>query len=171
MADDRTTKRVKIKDDYGGEHDYLIIAHPSGKGWPLLLRLLKVGGKAFNVTVSGSPSKVAAELGEMIDKYKSMMETEVSKSGIGNLVFSLAADLLESPEIVSGLFAHTARDRGDLSRPDDFDSAFQANYGELVFAIVEVIKLNYGPLLSRLLGGASVLQGLGASLSTAAQKL
>ncbi len=148
----QTQVEFTLDDDYGGKHTYFVILHPAGTGWPLGLKLLKLFGPALGVVMDGANmGSVGDALGAVT---KAAADMEMNATEMGTTVGVLAGELLDDPALIRSVFEHTNRDTFKLEGAS-FDSAYQANYGELVQALYRVIKANFGPLFRRYLGQQS----------------
>jgi len=155
-------KRFSLKDDSGAAHQYEVIPHGAGAGWPLALKVLSILGPMVGKSMTGltldldKVVKAAADIqqgaGEMFGGSSFNLGT------LGYAAGELATALLADPHLVGQLFEHTQRDGQDLTNPAVFDTAYQANYFELMQALGKVVVLNFGPFLLKKLGNSPKLQ-------------
>jgi hypothetical protein len=151
----RTEHKKELVDDYGDMHQYYTIQMPAGKGWRLMLRLVRIAGRSIGLAVdSVDYSNLTAKSAEV----ESILDAGIDGAKIANALHSLAVQLIdEGGEVfLKELFEHTTRDGTELSQT--FDVAYQGNYGELFSALYFVLEANFGPFFRRRLGG--LLDGL-----------
>ena len=120
-------KKLSIESDNGSPQPYVIIPHPAGEGFRLATRLFAMAGPALghlaDVALSG-------KLDERLD-----MAAIVSE-------LASAAASADAPGLLRDLFRHTHRAGLDMGSTALFDSAYQANYGELAEAAIAIVEAN-----------------------------
>lgn len=162
-----------LTDDRGNSHEYYCIPHGSSKGWPLGLRLIKILGRALGLAlgdieanelpaaindIKGKLAENADDAGIDLTSQESVLDIQITYgmmakflAGAGIGLSELAGMLLAEPQLVHEILAHTTRDNKKVNQV--FEVAYQANYGELVKALFEVCKINWGPLFLQRFGG------------------
>jgi hypothetical protein len=158
-----------LQDDYGIDHEYYTILHPAGTGWQLALKLVKLLGPTLGAVLGEiNLGNVLESMGEVSKAATDGAELDLST--VGERLSTLAGHILQDQAIVSQVFEHTRRDNIEVMVA--FDSAYQGNYGELIQALYQVIKANFGPLFQRHLGKRSTIpQATGGSRTSTATQL
>ena len=163
------THDFQLYDARGNTHDYTVSPHPTSEGTMLVVRLLGMAGGPIGRLASSNLDVLIDLVPKMIAEYqdqsqggKEMTDQEFMialQKELGDLsdldldFQAILADILSAivqaggDEFIRSLLAHTFRDGQKLSQDALYDTAYQANYGELFKAIWEVIKAN-GFLLS-----------------------
>lgn len=140
----RDTTKTRINDSAGKGHAYECIQHAGRDGVKLMASLLDICAEPMAV--------VAGDAG----KGEKVALAEVNIAQLGAAVGAAARALVKSgsDELLDELFANTLRDGKPVM--DQFDAAYQGNYGELFSAIVFVVKANFGSAFNRApFGGTS----------------
>ena len=71
--------------------------------------------------------------------------------GLGNVLPLLVGHIQKNggPSFIKRILAFTTRDGSSLGNKGNFNDAYQGNYGELIAAVVWVIKVNFGSVIGR----------------------
>lgn len=141
----------KLTDDQGVEHTYALIQRGAAEGFDLAGRLIKILGPGLG---SGLGSLKLSEDDEGGDAGISL---EALGAGAGQICANLLAE--GGHKLVMEVLKYTSRDGRPLSNTNDFNEAFQGNYGELFEVVWTVLKAEYGSVMTRL---PFVRAGLGA---------
>jgi len=139
-----------LKDANGEEHAYEVILHGARAGRPIHFALMRMSarpllealeqvaksGELMDALFSDKGDAAAALMGDP----QAMIE-KLNLGGLGSKISTaLASEDLEN--LSDLIFAHTRRDKTALSDGVVFDLAYQANYGEMLLALIKVIRLN-----------------------------
>ena len=117
-------KTVTILDDSGTSHEYKFIARGAEEGVALMAEISAFAPAAISLygAVAGGP--------------------DVSPQAFDQLAPSIARAL--SPELMRKVLKHAERDRQLACNV--FNTAYQANYGELVEALKHALQVDFGSL-------------------------
>ena len=155
-----------IKDDYGNNHEYMVLQMGGKKAYkmsPKILRVMaRVGGRLMKTFFDESQQKIfrsqdaldlafnPLELGETINVFAEELE---------NLGFEFLEDLL--------LNTFRTSESGSVDCVlSDFDETYRGNLGELIQAVMFTIDVNYGPLVrSRLRGKSAIIEMVKQTIS------
>ncbi len=120
-----------LSDDQGNEHRYSLTLLPASKALPL--------GRVLYAKGLGPVAKL-------------LTEKSADREKLGAELLALVPQLIELLDVpfLQQLLSGVQRDGLEVSTTAGFDRAFTANYGELVLAVVEVVKANGFFPLSRL---------------------
>lgn len=159
-SDKGKTAAFTVQDDYGDSHEYFVQMHGAREGWRLAMRILKLAGRAFGMALDVTPTKTPDAIRKLKDAADEagLLDAEIDGEALGKALSDVAAEILADDSLLFDVLKHTTRDNKDLTNVAVFDSAFQGNYGELITAVVHVLKANFAPLFSRILGGRSVFR-------------
>lgn len=153
------THTRKIKDAEGEGHEYLVTQFPARKG----LRVQTNLAKTIAPLVSGLRVGMA---GNLLDSTLSIDGSQIVNTILAHL------DDKGVLELVLSLLEMTRRDGHEIT-DSVFDTAYAANYGELVGALSFVIEANgffgIGPKSGGVSGLLASLQSLGNSAQTSPQ--
>lgn len=173
----RTERETTITDDYGEPHVYKLHCHPAGEGFDLLpvvvsifaeslgeiLSALDLGGLGAmsddiqRQAASGeltAQEVIAAESGG--GKLANLLDLELDGEKLGQAVSKLCQKLISigGTALAKRLLKYTTRYDGQGRHGqkvnENFDSIYQANYGELAKALWFVVESNWGGVLKRL---------------------
>lgn len=167
----RSFAQTSILDDYSdASHAYTTSLFPAGKGWNLLLRLMRMGGAALGRTWGSlSPS----EIGEKALEIQSVLDAGIDGEGIASMIDKLALQMIEEggDKFIREILATTNRD--ELPINESFDAVYQGNYGEMLKAVGWVLKHNYAPFFKGALGnlGSSLMGALAKTQLRSVQSL
>lgn len=144
-----------ILDDDGAPHAYHITPHTASEGLRIGSRLVALAGPALGGLVGKvvGAGQLAAALEDDLDLGALARELGVS----------LAAENV--PDLVQKLLSNCVRDKLPLSNLGAFESAYQANYGELAEACAKVIEVErYALFFRRTVGriGSALSQSAGS---------
>ena len=149
----RTELSTTLEDAWGETHSYHLIQHPAGTGRPLLLKVNRAMLAAFGYGLEGV-------LG---GRGKGLLDAEITGSSLESALMPASDLLLGDDGFMLSLFQHTQRDSKKLTKVE-IDSAYQGNYGEMLEAMIWVIKGNFlDPLsrsLKRVLGDTQLVEVL-----------
>lgn len=152
----------KITCDHGGEAQYTAIPWAGGYGVEMMRRLTPIISKALSMmdAIKGGDSLkklmagglLDADAGEALASIAGEAGAAISQTltGIGEAIAAEGdADLLRAclMDVIRVYDGQTYK----VSHSHDFDRAYQANYFEMVQAIIFSLKTNYGPSLKFLL--------------------
>lgn len=132
---------VSIADDDGAPHAYLISLHPAVDGQRVVMHLAGLLAGPLAGLVAASRGSVAG-----------LLEADLGSLNLSGAAAQLGQALLSDapPRLVRELLKLTVRDGKRLADDLVFNAAFTGNYGELLAALVEVVKVNHFLPLSRI---------------------
>lgn len=139
-----------LTDDAGNKHTYSTTHLPASDGLPLARKLYAAGAGPLAALVSSVLKPGGGSAGEAA--------AELSKEKIVTSLLEHLPTLIEAFDqaFFYKLFLTTRRDGEEIHTVAGFNAAFTGNYGELIFAAVEVIQHNGFFPLSRLGGKVSL---------------
>lgn len=129
-----------LVDADGAPHEYMLVKHGATEGQVITWSLIAFGGEPLGALAqsifSGSGQ---ASIGSMMDDPKAL-----ASINWGNLGRDIAASVqgTDMAGLTRKLLINVHRDGKSLRDPSHFDAAFQANYGELMKLLWEVVKHN-----------------------------
>lgn len=141
--------KTTIDDDFGDAHEYYLVLFPSGQGFRLACRLLRiVGGMLGRSWDALSPM----DIGDKLQEVSGILESKIHGESVAKALEMLATQILdEGGEVfVREILQHTHRDGQKVQAY--FDPAFAGNYGELFHAVYWTCKENFGPFFKARLG-------------------
>lgn len=166
------TERISIATDQGGTASYVIVPWGGGFGFCMMRRLAPLLGAAVSLIKGVSDSKNLAaikskgESGE-IKNAKGVLDMDLAVlfSGLTNDISDNLSGVMTSVataianegdvELIHLIFTGITRTCDGvlfaLSNTHEFDQAFQVNYGEMMRAVIAVLKINYWPSIQHLL--------------------
>lgn len=161
-------KIITITSDQGESRTYTIPPLPAGVGFGLAPRLLRMAAplaQAMQAFTSGGTRAKAHGEGDALDELE---EAASSLDGtlLAQAIQGVAVGLIEEggSKIAQQLLASTtvevegeAKKYAPGLKPGDFDLLYAANYGELIQALAEVIRLNYSGIFRNLFKGIDPL--------------
>jgi hypothetical protein len=133
-----------LSDADGAEHHYQVVLHPPEQGQRILWALVALGGEPLGALLGGVVGQLVLgdkTIGDLVDSSVEDVLGEVDWSAVGRNV-SEAVRRTDMPTLSKALLAHTVRDTKQLRDPTNFGAAYQANYGEMLQALWEIIKAN-----------------------------
>lgn len=156
-SDKGKTAAFTLQDDYGDSHEYFVTMHGAREGWRLAMRILKLAGRALGMALEVTPTKTPDAIRDIqaAAEGAGLLDASIDGEALGKALSDVAAEILSDDALLLDVLKHTTRDGRDLTNVAIFDSAFQGNYGELITAVVHVLKANFAPLFSRIPGGLS----------------
>lgn len=127
-----------LLDDAGNPHGYVVPLHPAVEGQRLMCQILALA---------------AGPLADLATAYQRTdgngLDADVDLAAVGRQMgAALASDA--PPRLIRDLLRYTARDGKALAQDGGFNDAYTGNYGELLFALWEVVKANRFLPLSRI---------------------
>lgn len=146
--------RFTLTDSKGKPHRYLVDLHPPTEGqaivWALLAAAAEpIGRIAADVITS---DEILAALAELRTGEGSTLDDPAAlKSVLSRLDFArLGADVravltsktIDMPELSRALLRYTMRDDKPLDDPNAFNDAYRGNYGELLSALLRIVREN-----------------------------
>lgn len=146
--------KTRICDDSSVEHRYEIVPHTTTQGIRLGIRLLAVlgpaAGRFLGETLGGASAQqatkaaVEAEPDDNEQAKKTGLDADISPETIAKIADSLVERLVaaDCPGLVREVLANVTRDDKPLDNPANFETAYQANYGELAEALAWAIRQN-----------------------------
>lgn len=159
-----------LEDKDGNIHTYQTTPHPALEDGPhtgglrLVAYVVEAGGRPLARLVESNIAELIGDLqDELADHDGALLEMETDR--VVELLEGLDWDIVDSfddfmkamqeadPEwLFPELLRHTSRDGHPLSKSQNFNDAYTANYMELVQAAREVIRINgfFGSVVSRL---------------------
>lgn len=172
---------LTIQSDDGEDVTYTIHPHGAAEGFdlaPKIMALLSAPANALAVLTAGSnaPSlPKPAEAGAGAEDVAAALAGEVEGlfGGVDGAALSGAIKDFGATIMAQGghklclsLLKYTSCTTADgrslkLNTEAAFSSRYQANYGELFTALYHVIRVNYGPMISRMMKGRDPLDALG----------
>ena len=116
-------------------HEYIVTPHDGIEGIPIMAELAAIMSEPLlnmlkTQALQGGDGNVAALL-------ENMNTAELGR----NLRESLYR-LADRPQIVQSLFARTVRDGQQLSNSAAFRMAYQGQWGEMLQALAQIVKVN-----------------------------
>lgn len=121
--------KVQITDRDGSPHEYMIVLHSAMDGEALMWQLAAMAGESLG-------GVLAAALGG-----GGGLESEVDFGAAGRDI-ATALRRSDMTAFRRDVLKHTTRDGKSLADPVAFNEAYQANYGELLKALREVLRVN-----------------------------
>lgn len=141
-----------LRDDQGNEHEYVVIQRGAAEGFDLGGRLIKILGPGIGSGIGGLKITDGDDGAE-----EAGLNLGTLGAGAGQISSAIMAE--GGHRLVVEILKYTTRDARPLSNLNDFNQAYQGNYGELLEAIWRVLKADYGSVLTRL---PFVQAGIGA---------
>ena len=120
--------KVEITDRDGNPHDYMIVLHSAMEGEPLMWQMAAMAGESLG-------GVLAAALGG------GGLDSDIDFGAAGRDIAN-ALKGNNMPAFRRDVLKHTTRDGKSLADPVAFNAAYQANYGELLKALREVLRVN-----------------------------
>jgi hypothetical protein len=119
--------KVVIEDRDGNPHNYMIVLHSAADGEALMWQIAAMAGESLGGVLQ-------AALGGGLDSAIDFGAAgrDIAQALKGNNMPKFRADVLK----------HTTRDGHALADPVQFNKAYQANYGEILKAMREVLRVN-----------------------------
>lgn len=149
--------QFSLDDRAGKAHQYRVEPHPAGVGAALALRVQALATEPLVEvlrTIASAPGlqRLGTALQEgseqdttalLADAAGDLLRTvkDLDLSTIGRTLSGMLATK-DGPDLVKQILARTWRDGRSLGEPMDFDAAYQANYGEMLRAVFEVVRYN-----------------------------
>lgn len=130
VAADAFDHAFVVKDVDGNPHSYNLTYHPAGEGQRIMFQLMGL------VAAPGSAAAGALLSG---DSLADLDLGAVNWSGLGDELRRVFASEM-TPKLCREILSYAWRDNVPLTA--GFDSAYRANYGELLGALWEVIRAN-----------------------------
>lgn len=175
-----TPETLTIKSDYGDDVEYCIHPHGAAEGFdlaPKIMGLMSAPARAMVALAStGKPAEAlpapAPEEGEIVpDDFAG--EVEGMLGGVNGRELSQAITEFGQAVMTAGghklclqILKHTSATVdgvpikvGELA---GFNRRYVGNYGELFFALYHAVRVNFGPMIARLMKGGDPLAALGA---------
>ena len=124
---------IETKEREINGHKYAVMQFPAMTGLRYAIKLVKMIGPSLAKTADGAGS------------LSSLMDKDLSSMSVSGAVESLTERLddVGTAQFILDLFQSTHRD-GVILNQGNFDSAFSANYGEMLKALAFVLEVNYG---------------------------
>lgn len=157
----------KLADRAGKQHEYRVEPHPGTVGLSIALKVQALVAEPIVEVVRAalaSPGieRIGAALregtdadpGELLAGALGDLIPALREADLGMLARAVSAALASpgGPQLARDILSRSYRDGRALSEPMVFDEAYQANYGELMRALLEVVQHNgffpLGELLS-----------------------
>jgi hypothetical protein len=153
----RQAHRVTITSDWDEAVEYLIIPWGAARGFQFLRELAPLIKEALQAAAALAPKAIGEDGKAKSEEDMDILELATASADAIGPIFARLASLLAAKsdaaylrEILDGVVRKEAGGKGEQpSNEQVFDSVYQANYGELLLAIVEVLKVNYGRAMSR----------------------
>ena len=120
--------KCRIADRDGVEHDYLIVLHPASEGEELMWQLAAMAGESLGGLRAGALGGQGLDADADFAAMGRDLANALRRTNMGDF----RAKVLK----------HATRDGQALANPINFNAAYQANYGELLKAIREVLRVN-----------------------------
>lgn len=175
-----TPETIIIQSDSGESVTYTIHPHGAAEGFdlaPKILALLSAPANALAVLTGGgrAPAAPAASADEGPAAPDALaVQVEGMFSGVDGAALSTAIKDFGATIVAQGghklclallKYTSAAPESGAPVKLDNvasFSARYTANYGELFTAIYHVIRVNWGPMISRMMRGQDPLGALGA---------
>ena len=130
-------------------HSYLVQEHPAGEGMEIMYELLGLGAPTV-LGLAAAAIKSEELLRAVLEAMKGV-DSEVTMGDLGGMLSSLdlgsagaelgkAIGTGKAPGLTKKILSRTHRDRQPIARC--FDTAYQANYAELLQAVWKVCTIN-----------------------------
>lgn len=174
-----TPETIIIQSDSGENVTYTIHPHGAAEGFDLAPRILALmsGPAAMAAALAAAsagapPAPVEDADGEAGSRLAG--EVEGMFSGVDGAALSTAIKDFGSTIVAQGghrlcltilKYTSAAPESGAPVKLDNvasFNSRYAANYGELFTAIYHVVRVNWGPMIARMMKGRDPLDALGA---------
>ena len=160
MSNLREPITKKLSSDWGESVTYVITPWTTSHGIGLMCVLMPVMVNSFKVFKGESFKKLQAggidtDLSELFSGVTGDMAVQMASvvSDIARAITSKGdAEFIRDMLVGSRRTCENAKQILKPSLKADFDQIYQANYGELVIAIIHVLTANFGPIFSRLEG-------------------
>jgi hypothetical protein len=160
----RKIHQTVIPDDDGVDHDYTATTLPTEDGCRLALQIADVLSGAAGSALTAISGILRSVAGGKVTaaEAQALVSRDLDLSSLaslpGRLLTAGGPGLMRA--MLAGVKRATTAEDGtrsaaDVGKPDGFNDAFAANYGELARAISWVVEINYGPSWTALLAGGS----------------
>ena len=139
----REPVEFNLKDAEGDSVTYSVVLHPGSEALTLLWSIIQAGAQPLARLLEGNlgrlidalTSEQSVELSELVNELDLRLSDAVRD--VFGIIQAAGADIL-----VRELLSHTYRDGVSLKGTKAFDDAYTANYGEMIEAVVKVVKVN-----------------------------
>ena len=121
-------RKCVIHDVDGNPHDYMIVLHPASEGEDIMWQLAAMAGESLGGILAGAMGGGG-------------LDSEIDFGAAGRDI-SNALRRSNMPEFRRQVLKHTTRDGHALADPTHYNEAYQANYGEMLKALREVLRVN-----------------------------
>jgi hypothetical protein len=179
-----TPETITIKSDYGDEITYVIHPHGAAEGFDLAPKILSLLSAPANIlavltsSVSTGDAKAAlADTNASPDAVVNALAAEaegllggVDGERLSGAIKDFGASILSAGghkmclQILKYTSATTPEGTSMKVGTDaGFNQRYVANYGELFFALYHAVRVNFGPMIKRLMEGKDPLAALGAA--------
>lgn len=132
---------IQAKNKTINGHEYTVTQFPAMHGLRMAVRLFKVVGPGLGKALSA---------GSLTD----LMSKDLGDGSLGDAISALVGNLDAdgTPQMILDLLSSTHRDRREMTQ-NEFNTAYAANYGELIEALKFVLEVNYGGFFGALAAG------------------
>jgi len=132
-----------LKDDEGESVAYSVVLHPGSEALTLLWSIAQAGAQPLARLLEGNLGRIIeamtseqnVELAELVDELDLRLSDAVKD--VFGIIQAAGADRL-----IREFLSHTYRNGVSLKGTKAFDDAYTANYGEMIEAVVKVVKAN-----------------------------
>ncbi len=181
-----TPETVTIESDLGESITYVIHPHGAAEGFNLAPKILSLLSAPANIlaTLAGSVStgevQPAAASSDSSPAAAEAVGAEIEGmfNGVDGAKLSAAIKDFGQSILAAGghklcleILKHTAATTSEgqsvkVGSESGFSQRYVANYGELFFALYHAVRVNFGPMILRLMKGQDPLAALGALKKT-----
>ena len=139
----RTTSSTSIEDPDGHSPEYELHKYPASEGFDLSLELSEIAAGPLGQLMDSSSGEEA--LGSLLD-----VDISGAKAGAAASLLVRGIMQRDGSKFAHRILRYTTRDNVKMSNVKSFDKAYQGNYGELMSALMWVIRENFGGVLKKL---------------------
>lgn len=143
-----------LRDAKGKPHRYDVDLHPASEGQVIVWTLIGLAAEPFGRLAADlvTGDEILAALSEMkggdaggvLDDPAALAKLleRVDMARIGADVRKALTSGLNAPELTTQILRYTLRDGTPLDDPQTFSNAYRGNYGELLSALLRIVREN-----------------------------